>query len=62
LCYIDNGELSLKISKDGLTGKPSHDEGFAMVWAGVRGTYGVKSGNVAFEVKVSLNVFFICMC
>ncbi|XP_060601216.1 heterogeneous nuclear ribonucleoprotein U-like protein 1 isoform X2 [Ruditapes philippinarum] len=51
-----NGELSLKISKDGLTGKPSHDEGFAMVWAGVRGTYGVKSGNVAFEVKLLENL------
>lgn len=49
----DNSDLNLKIDKEtGLKAEPLSYEGFAMVWAGARGTYGVTKGKVAFEVKV----------
>lgn len=50
--FTDNSELHLKINQDCLSASPLSDEGFALVWAGVRSTYGVKSGKVAYEVKV----------
>ena len=49
----DNSDLFLKISKNGLCGKPATDGGFAMIWAGARASYGVKGGKVAYQVKVS---------
>ena len=48
----DNSDLNLKIEKDGMKAEPLNYEGFAMMWAGARGTYGVNKGKVAFEVKV----------
>ncbi|KAJ8308856.1 hypothetical protein KUTeg_013730 [Tegillarca granosa] len=51
-----NSDLNLKI--DGNKGTPMYHDGFAMMWAGARATYGVKRGSVAFEVKLleDLNV------
>ena len=53
LFYSDNSDLNLKIDyTTGLKAEPLSYEGFGMVWAGARGTYGVAKGKVAFEVKV----------
>lgn len=52
LCTV-NSDLSLKISEENLSATPYTEGGFAMMWTGVRGNYGVKNGKVAFEVKVS---------
>ncbi|XP_052768267.1 heterogeneous nuclear ribonucleoprotein U-like isoform X3 [Mya arenaria] len=51
-----NSDLYLKISKDGLSGKPSTDDGFAMMWAGARGSYGALDGKIAFQVKLMENL------
>lgn len=45
-----NSDLNLKIDEN--KGTPMCHDGFAMMWAGARATYGVKRGSVAFEVKV----------
>lgn len=49
----DNSDLCLRMNKEGLFARPWVDGGFAMVWAGARASYGVKSGKVAYEVKVT---------
>ncbi|XP_052275721.1 heterogeneous nuclear ribonucleoprotein U-like isoform X3 [Dreissena polymorpha] len=51
-----NSDLFLKISKNGLCGKPATDGGFAMIWAGARASYGVKGGKVAYQVKLTENL------
>jgi len=53
VCVAVNSDLYLKISQDGLSAAPATHDGFAMMWAGVRGTYGVTAGKVAFQTKVS---------
>ncbi|XP_022332049.2 uncharacterized protein LOC111129853 isoform X2 [Crassostrea virginica] len=50
-----NSDLSLKISEENLSATPYTEGGFAMMWTGVRGNYGVKNGKVAFEVKLTEN-------
>ena len=58
--FIDNCDLNLRIGEDGLKAHPLTVEGFAMMWAGARSTYGVDKGKVAFEVKVSTSCHFSC--
>ena len=50
-----NSDLNLIIDKDCLLANPLSTEGFALMWAGCRGTYGVPCGRAAFEVYVSKN-------
>ncbi|XP_061172506.1 heterogeneous nuclear ribonucleoprotein U-like isoform X2 [Saccostrea echinata] len=50
-----NSDLSLKTEEGNLSAAPFTDGGFAMMWTGVRATYGVKGGKVAFEVKLTEN-------
>jgi hypothetical protein len=53
----DDSDLNLKVDKsDFLSATPMHEEGFAYIWAGTRGTYGIIGGQAFFEVKVSLIV------
>ncbi|KAL5008098.1 hypothetical protein ScPMuIL_013679 [Solemya velum] len=51
-----NSDLNLRIMEGGLKANPLTVEGFAMMWGGVRATYGVTSGKVAFEVKLLENL------
>lgn len=48
-----NSDLHLKIAADGLSGKPLEDEGFSYLLSGVRATWGVTTGKVYFECKVT---------
>jgi hypothetical protein len=48
-----NSDLNLIIDKECLLAYPHSTEGFAMMWAGCRATYGVACGRAAFEVFVS---------
>lgn len=50
-----NSDLNLKIDRTGFKAEPLSFEGFAMVWAGARGTYGITKGKVAFECKLLEN-------
>lgn len=50
----DNSDLNLKIGNNRMQAEPLSQEGFALMWAGVRATFGVNKGRVAFEVKVIL--------
>lgn len=52
LQHSDNCDLNLKVNDTNMGGEPFTNDGFAMMWAGARSTYGVKGGKVAFEVKV----------
>ncbi|CAE1331790.1 HNRNPUL1 [Acanthosepion pharaonis] len=53
-----NCDLNLRIDENNYKAHPLTTDGFAFMWAGVRSTYGVNTGKVAFEVKVGeeLNV------
>lgn len=53
---IDNSDLSANIDETGLKVSPLTNDGFAFMWHGVKATYGVKKGKVAFEVKVNYEV------
>jgi len=57
--FSDNSDLCFRIDNDGLCARPWVEGGFAMVWAGARATYGVKTGKVAYEVKVG-NITMQC--
>ena len=48
-------DLNLIVDKECLLAYPMDSDGFYMMWAGCRATYGVDSmcGRVAFEVHVS---------
>ncbi|XP_058965982.2 heterogeneous nuclear ribonucleoprotein U-like protein 1 isoform X2 [Pocillopora verrucosa] len=48
-----NSDLHLKIAADGLSGKPLEDEGFSYLLAGARATWGVTTGKVCFECKIT---------
>ena len=50
---VDLSDLNLKIGKDGYNACPLSMEGFAYMWGGVKATYGVNKGKVAYECKVS---------
>ena len=52
----DNCDLNLRVQDEGLKAHPLTVEGFAFMWAGARAMYGVKSGKVAYEVKVSWTI------
>ncbi|VDN98034.1 unnamed protein product [Rodentolepis nana] len=52
-----NSDLSLVINQDCYSAKPMTDEGFALMWAGTRANYGVKSGKTFFEVKIVKELF-----
>lgn len=56
-CQLDryNCDLNMRIT-DGLKGTPISVEGFALMWAGVRGTFGVNKGRVCFQVKILDNL------
>ena len=60
LLFSDNSDLTLKIDKAGMKAEPLNYEGFAMMWSGARGTYGVNKGKVAFEVKVCYSFDHFC--
>lgn len=49
-----NSDLSLKLGENNLSAVPMTEDGFAMMWAGVRANYGITKGQVAYEVKVSI--------
>nr|CDS26365.1 e1b 55 kda associated protein [Hymenolepis microstoma] len=52
-----NSDLSLVINQDCYSARPMTDDGFALMWAGARANYGVKSGKTFFEVKVVKELF-----
>jgi hypothetical protein len=41
LILLVNSDLSLKIDENNLSAHPMTDDGFAMMWAGVRANYGI---------------------
>ncbi|CAC5387390.1 HNRNPUL1 [Mytilus coruscus] len=51
-----NSDLSLKLGENNLSAVPMTDDGFAMMWAGVRANYGITKGQVAYEVKLLENL------
>lgn len=60
--YTVNADLSLKVNENNLSASPFTEGGFAMMWTGVRATYGVKGGKVAYEVKVcTQNTSLLCI-
>lgn len=48
-----NSDLNVEVANNGYTAKPQSFYGFGYMWAGVRANYGVTSGKVAFQIKVS---------
>jgi hypothetical protein len=54
LILLVNSDLSLKIDENNLSAHPMTDDGFAMMWAGVRANYGITKGQVGYEVKVNI--------
>ena len=52
LCFAVNCDLHIRVREDGYKSTPITVEGFAFMWAGVRATYGLKKGKVAYECKV----------
>ncbi|KAK7444591.1 hypothetical protein BaRGS_00040413 [Batillaria attramentaria] len=51
-----NCDLNLRIKDEGVKAHPLTVEGFAFMWAGARAMFGVKSGKVAYEVKLLENL------
>lgn len=51
-----NSDLSLKIDENNLSAHPMTDDGFAMMWAGVRANFGITKGQVGYEVKLTENL------
>lgn len=51
-----NSDLSLKLGENNLSAVPMTEDGFAMMWAGVRANYGITKGQVAYEVKLLENL------
>ncbi|CAG5125307.1 unnamed protein product, partial [Candidula unifasciata] len=49
-------DLNLRFNERGIKAYPLTVDGFAYMWSGVRATYGVKSGKVAYEAKVLENL------
>jgi hypothetical protein len=49
-----NCDLNLIIDKECLLAYPQTAEGFCLMWAGAKATYGVDSGRIAFEVHVTI--------
>lgn len=58
MCHPDNCDLNLRVRDDGLKAHPLTVEGFGFMWSGARAMFGVKSGKVAYEVKVSEQSLF----
>ncbi|XP_060521067.1 heterogeneous nuclear ribonucleoprotein U-like protein 2 [Cylas formicarius] len=53
LSWYDS-DLHLQIDKQTfLSGKPLNDGAFGYIWAGARATYGITSGKVYYEVKIT---------
>lgn len=53
ISWIDS-DLHLQIDKESfLSAKPLNDGCFGFIWAGARATYGINSGKVCFEVKIT---------
>ncbi|XP_014661374.1 PREDICTED: heterogeneous nuclear ribonucleoprotein U-like protein 1 isoform X2 [Priapulus caudatus] len=48
-----NSDLNLKINKGRYTAETLTLGGFGLMWGGARGTFGVRKGMVAFEVKIT---------
>lgn len=59
--FPDDSDLNLRFNDRGIKGHPLTVDGFAFMWGGVRATYGVTSGKVAYEVKVISNHSLHCM-
>lgn len=51
--FADEADLNLRFNDRGIKAHPLTVGGFAYMWSGVRANYGVRSGKVAYEVKVS---------
>ena len=59
--FTDNSDLNLRVDEAGVKGTPITAEGFAFMWAGVRGSYGVSKGKVCYEVKVCVTTVIISL-
>ncbi|XP_059161035.1 heterogeneous nuclear ribonucleoprotein U-like protein 1 [Physella acuta] len=51
-----DADMNLRFDDNNIKAHPLTVDGFAYMWSGVRAMYGVKTGKVAFEVKVLENL------
>uniref|UniRef100_A0A0B7A2V0 SAP domain-containing protein n=2 Tax=Arion vulgaris TaxID=1028688 RepID=A0A0B7A2V0_9EUPU len=51
-----DSDLNLRFNERGIKAYPLTVDGFAFMWCGVRATYGVLSGKVAYEAKILENL------
>ncbi|ESP02305.1 hypothetical protein LOTGIDRAFT_138642, partial [Lottia gigantea] len=51
-----NCDLNLRVDANGIKAQPLSVEGFAFMWAGARAMFGIKTGKVAYEVKLLENL------
>jgi hypothetical protein len=47
-----NCDLTTIVTRGCLRGKPMTDNGLCSLWSGIRATYGMNQGRVAFQIKV----------
>lgn len=54
----DDADMNLRFDDNNIKAHPLTVDGFAYMWSGVRAMYGVKTGKVAFEVKVLVKLVY----
>lgn len=48
-----NCDLTMIVKHNYLRGESMIENGFCSLWSGIRATYGINHGRVAFQIKVS---------